>query len=221
MGCDRHGADVLTSFANLLLALVSGLPSPDAFPACPPAIDHCAAVRLWIAPHTDPTFDDRAFLETQLAQANHHHQRAALAFQNVEVRTLGPDLAHVTTRADRDALGHARAKRGVIDVFLVSSLADVDAPGEAVEIRGVHWRSRRDRQRRWIILSRISPPHVLAHELGHYFGLAHSDVPASLMNTSATALAERAFQPDELERIAARARRLLRQGAITDPRIRR
>jgi len=201
-----------------LLALLSTLPSPETLPACAPEVDRCAAVRLWVAPHADPAFDDRAFIETQIAQANHHHRGAGLAFQVVEVHALIPDHAHITTRADRDALGHARWQRGLIDVYLVSSLANVDEPGE---IRGVHWRSRGNRQRRWVILSRISPPRVLAHELGHYFGLSHSDVPASLMNTSATALPERAFQPDELERIATRSKRLVLQGVITDPRTRR
>ena len=69
-----------------------------------------------------------------------------------------------------------------------------------------------------MILSRIAPPRVLAHELGHYFGLPHSDVPGSLMNTGPRAAAERTFQPDELRRIERRARALFADGTVTDPR---
>jgi hypothetical protein len=105
----------------------------------------------------------------------------------------------------------------VVDVFVVSRLANVDAPAETptAQIRGVHWRLRRDRARRWIILSRISPPHVLAHELGHYFGLPHSNEPRSLMNTGPTALpsAERFFLPKEVAVITARAKRFLAEPA--------
>jgi len=160
-------------------------------------------------------FDDLAFLTTQLEQANIQHAPAGLGFAVVEVRALPASATDIVTRSDRDALGHANWKRGVVDVYVVSSLANVDDPGP---IRGVHWRSRKDRERRWVILSRISPPRVLAHELGHYFGLPHSTVPGSLMNTSGNALADRRFQPDELTRIERRARQLFALGVVTDPR---
>ncbi len=203
---------MLTTLASLLF--LPALP-PEPMPPCPPSIDRCASLRLWIAPHDDDAFDDHAFVATQLEHANLHHQPAGLAFAIVETRTLTPAERAIVSRADRDALGHANWRRGVIDVYLVSSLANVDEPGE---IRGVHWRSRADRKRRFIIVSRISPPHVLAHELGHYFGLPHSDAPASLMNTSANALPERAFLPDEITRITRRARALFSSGLVADPR---
>jgi len=197
-----------------LAVLLSSPPDPAALPVCGVDVERCAAVRLWVAAHDDARFDDLALLSGQLKQANAHHAPAGLNFQVVEVRVLGADERHVATRADRDALGHARWKRGLIDVYVVSKLGNVDEPGE---IRGVHWRSRKDRGRRWVVLSRISPPRVLAHELGHYFGLAHSTVPASLMNTSGNALAERAFQPDELRKIERRARTLFAQGVVSRP----
>ncbi len=207
------------------VAFISGaLPTPEALPSCPQT-DRCAAIRLWISPGPEG-FDDLAFATTQLAQANLHHGPAGLGFEVVEVHAL--DASTITTRAERDTLGHDRWRRGLIDVYVVSSLANVDEPGE---IRGVHWRSRKDRSRRWVILSRNScsgslatlrcsqtPPRVLAHELGHYFGLAHSSVPASLMNTSGNALADRTFQPDELARIRKRAKVLFRDGTVRDPR---
>lgn len=191
-------------------------PAPELLPACAPEVLRCAAVRLWIAPAgDDQPFDDLAFLTTQLTEANREHGRAKLGFHVVEVRTLGADAADIADRDDRDRLGHDRWQRGLIDVFVVSRLANVDDPGD---IRGVHWRSRADRRRRWVILSRISPPRVLAHELGHYFGLPHSDVPASLMNTGPRAAPERTFQPDELRRIERRAKALFADGTVTDAR---
>lgn len=193
-----------------LIAFVSGvLPTLDVLPSCPDS-ERCAAIRLWVSP---ADFDDAAFIKTQLEQANLHHGPAGLGFQVVEVRTH--DASTITTRDERDRLGHDRWQRGLIDVYVVSSLANVDEPGE---IRGVHWRSRKDRTRRWVILSRISPPRVLAHELGHYFGLAHSTVPASLMNTSGNAAADRTFQPDELAKIRKRAKALFGDGTVHDPR---
>lgn len=210
-----------------LLVLLCAQPAADqtpkgllaaALPRCAAGVARCAAVRLWIAPPSAATgedFDDVAFLTTQLEHANAHHAGAGLGFEVVEIMTLPATAAAIVTRSERDALGHDRWQRGLVDVFVVSSLANVDDPGH---IRGVHWRSRAARERRWVILSRISPPRVLAHELGHYFGLAHSTVPASLMNTSGNALADRRFLAGELTTIERRARRLFAQGVITDPR---
>ena len=210
-----------------LLVLLSAQPAADrtprglvaaALPRCAAEVARCASIRLWIAQPSAATaegFDDVAFLGAQLAHANAHHAGAGLGFEVVEILTLPASAADIVTRSERDALGHDRWQRGLVDVFVVSSLANVDDPGP---IRGVHWRSRAARERRWVILSRISPPHVLAHELGHYFGLAHSTVPASLMNTSGNALAERRFQPGELTTIEERARRLFTQGVVRDAR---
>ena len=93
--------------------------------------------------------------------------------------------------------------RGEIDVFVVSRLGDIDVLGE--EIRGVHWRDPRDPKRlRWILLSRISQPLVLAHELGHYFSLPHSTEPMSIMNKAPRALppvSERGFTRGEYARM--------------------
>ena len=183
-------------------------------PRCSAEVARCAAIRLWVTPQADD-FDDVAFVTAQLEQANAHHGPAGLGFEVVEVELLPATATDIVTRSDRDLLGHDRWQRGLVDVYIVSSLANVDEPGA---IRGVHWRSRKDRARRWVILSRISAPRVLAHELGHYFGLAHSTVPASLMNTSGNALADRRFQPAELTKIEQRAKLLFAQRVVTDPR---
>lgn len=205
---------------------------PRSFAPCPETARVCARLRLWIAAPADA---DATFLQDELATANRLHAPARLGFEVAAIEPLPSTLATIETRADRDRLGFERSRLAppptaastsrtprVIDVFVVSRLGDVDAPLEPVdgqpdvtraarEIRGVHWRHRKDRARRWIILSRISPPHVLAHELGHYFGLPHSDDPRSLMNTGPTALpaSDRSFQPNEIATIERRAKRFL------------
>jgi hypothetical protein len=74
---------------------------------------------------------------------------------------------------------------GMINVRITAELRDVDDPG--IVRRGVHWRRRNDPQhRRYILLSTISHPWVLAHELGHYLGEAHSFVDDNLMSYGRT-----------------------------------
>ena len=50
---------------------------------------------------------------------------------------------------------------------------------------GVHWRPRGHgaaEGAHFVIVSAIAGPTVLAHELGHFFGNPHSDVPGNLMS---------------------------------------
>jgi hypothetical protein len=67
---------------------------------------------------------------------------------------------------------------------VVDRAADKDKEGDW--IGGVHWRyggkARALRGRRYVILSRQhARDDTLAHELGHFFGLPHSDVDGNLM----------------------------------------
>lgn len=166
--------------------------------------------------HAIPLTDDtRRWLDEQLAEANRLFAATGLAFTVTATTALPEDLARPMTRDDRDRLGHDRFAKGQIDVYLVSYLGDVDVPGQ--EIRGVHWRSQKDRSRRWVILSTISPPRVLAHELGHFFGLPHSHYPESIMNKAPRQNPPpeaRRFADRELRRIALRAKDLLRDHAL-------
>lgn len=179
---------------------------------CPDGVARCFGVRLWVAAGADGPVVTGEWLTAQLAQANTCFEAADVGFTVVGVASLPADTAHIPSRAARDALGRARFDARVIDVYVVARLDDVDEPGE---IRGVHWRNRADRARRWVILSAIAPVHVLAHELGHYFGLGHSRHVGGVMSKlpgDPTAVGDRRFSASEVDRLAARARRFARAG---------
>jgi hypothetical protein len=119
------------------------------------------------------------FVSAQLRRANEIFAPYGVLFDLVDVL---PSRAapHMETRADRSALA-AWARDGVVDCFVVASLRDVDEPGRIR--RGVHWHSESTPGTHYVILSAISEPDVLAHELGHYLGNPrHSDVAGNLMS---------------------------------------
>lgn len=122
---------------------------------------------------------DEAFLERQLARANEIFAPYGVRFSLREV-VVGPAPARMETRDDRSSLG-AHVRPGVINCFVVASLRDVDEPSRMR--RGVHWWSQHHKGVHYVILSAISEPDVLAHELGHYLGNPrHSDTPGNLMS---------------------------------------
>ncbi len=133
-------------------------------------------------PHRSSVPDREAWFRTQVRHANRLFAPLDIGFQ-VSVRRTVDGPARIRTRKQRDALGqHPRDPRS-ISVFLVGELDDVDIEGHM--LRGVHWRKRTDRSQTWIILSALDDTGaVLAHELGHYFGLPHSRDPRSVMNKS-------------------------------------
>src|SRR5690606_10281460 len=101
-----------------------------------------------------------------------------------------------------------------IDWFVVSSLRDVDDPSRYRQ--GVHWRPRgvgAPDGAHFVITSSIAGPTVLAHELGHYFGNGHTDVPGNITSY------ERGegppfFDGDQVRRIHARLRGFLDAGEL-------
>jgi hypothetical protein len=121
---------------------------------------------------------------------------------------LDAGLAHMETRADRDALaGHVGPH--VIDVFVVDSLRDVDDTSQMR--RGVHWHAPSGAH--YLILVASAPVTVLAHELGHYFGNPHSRVVDNVMSYERSGAAV-FFDAEQGKRIAARARAYVRSGEL-------
>jgi hypothetical protein len=151
----------------------------------------------------------------QVAAANTLFGEIEVAFEPVEVRSAPGDWGDVASRSDRDRLGRGEHDPGVVHVWLVRRLADVDIEGD--EIRGVHWRDRADLARRFVILSSIAGDRTLAHELGHFFGLPHSTYPISIMNKTPRddpPWELRGFHPREIARMRGRRDAMVGDGTL-------
>ncbi|MBX3228539.1 MAG: hypothetical protein KIT84_07795 [Labilithrix sp.] len=127
---------------------------------------------------------DDPWVDAQIAEANRLFSPLGTRFRWTIEKPLAEPHAAMHSRADRDALTPLTETKA-IDVFLVRELEDVDDPG--TYRRGVCWTGRGGK--RFIIVSRIAGPTVLAHELGHFFGNPHSPVPDNFMSYSRTGAA--------------------------------
>jgi hypothetical protein len=182
------------STAFWLAGLLAWAPAPAAAPApvpelasfiehaasCPEGVAHCFGIVAHVVVGEAGPVENARWLAAQVEQANRLFAVLDVGFRVVEARAHDAEFSHVATREQRDAIGAERFTPGVVHLFVVQRLDDVDVDGEV--IRGVHWRLRREPKKRWIILSTIAAPAVLAHELGHFFGLPHSAYAASIMN---------------------------------------
>ena len=182
------------------------------------ALSYCFGVRVFVAPNAsddEAWVVDRDWIIEQIEVANQHFGTIGVGFQIVTVEDLEETEKEIESREDRDLLGRDRFSKGEVMVFFVGRLANVDEPGD---IYGVHWRDREDRDRRWIIVSSVSGSAVFTHELGHFFGLPHSDEAISLMNKTPRAeppFAERTFSESEFTKMAKRAKRYVRKKRLT------
>jgi hypothetical protein len=202
---------------GLLLALASVPPDGhdlSAFtretPRCDPARAHCFGLHLHVVVTPEGPVQSAEWVRAQVEQAHRHFALIDTSFEVVAVDALPAGELEIDDRDERDALGAGRFSRGVVHVFVVGKLANVDEPGE---IRGVHWRERADRTRRWVILSKIAGSLVLSHELGHFFGLPHSTYDISLMNKTVRLtplVTELTFAEPEVARMAKHRDRMLR-----------
>jgi hypothetical protein len=149
-------------------------------PRCPRKVSHCFGIVVHVVTDEDGPVESPAWLGERVEEANRHFALVDVAFRVIEAREQTSEYRHVATRKQRDLIGRDRFGVGVVHLFLVGQLDDVDVAD--TQIRGVHWRDRGDTSRRWILMSKIASPMVLAHELGHFFGLPHSSYGVSIMN---------------------------------------
>ncbi len=190
-----------------------------ALPPCEAARAHCIAIQLHVpvAPDRgDALIAHADWLAVQLAEANRHFAPVGAGFQVVGADALPAGAGRVATPADRDAVAEGRLTGKVIHVFITGQLDDVDRPGEV--IRGVTWHLRGG-DRKYVILSTAAPERVLAHELGHVFGLPHSRYAISIMNKQPRTeppIEQRTFAEAELAAMRPVLRRLLRDQVIAD-----
>ncbi len=179
-------------------------------PRCSATATHCFGIHLHMVVTPDGPAQDVAWVTAQVEQAHRHFALIDTSFEVITADAVPASELEIDTRDERDALGHDRFTRGVVHVFVVGRLADVDIAGN--EIRGVHWRERADRTHRWVILSKIAGSLVLSHELGHFFGLPHSTYDISLMNKTLrpTPLGDLTFAPPEVVRMRKHRDRMLK-----------
>jgi hypothetical protein len=121
------------------------------------------------------------FIASQLAESNRLFAPHGISF--IEATTarepVGSEHARLEDAKARDALA-AFIQRGVLDVFFVAFLRDVDDP--VLERMGVTWRMRSDLAKRYVIVSAVAREATLAHELGHVLGNGHTAVLNNLMS---------------------------------------
>jgi hypothetical protein len=123
---------------------------------------------------------DAAFIEERIAPATEIYAPYHVSFVVQKRLPLPAAHAHLSSRADRDALARY-LERKVINCFVVASLRDVDEP-ERMR-RGVHWHAATRGDAHFVIISTLGGRDVLSHELGHFLGNPeHSPTPGNLMS---------------------------------------
>lgn len=187
------------------------LPPPAAPPAPALASAPTFPIAITVALEDGTPARDDAWIAAQIEDANDLYGPLGVRFRWTLRKEMTQPHAQMHSRADRDALADL-VEKNVIDLFVVAALEDVDEPGRYR--KGVAWTSK-PAGKRFLILSAAAPRTVLAHELGHFFGNGHTDVPDNLMSYSRTG--GRVFLDDpQIERVHLFASRFLASGRLPD-----
>ncbi len=171
-------------------------------------------LEVHLAPGPDGPVVTPEWVAAQVAMANHQFAALDVGFRVVGTHDLPASAAHLRTRADRSALAPLVTGR-VIHVFVTGQLDNVD---DDAPVYGVTWRAG---TRKFVILAANARDIVLAHELGHVFGLPHSTHAISIMNKTKRAeppVADRRFADEELAAMRKTVRRLVRARVLDNVR---
>lgn len=181
---------------------------------CAPTVSVCLGLDLHVVVKDSGPVQSAEWFARQLEAVNEHFSALGVGFELTGVHRLAPRFAVISDRRARDRLGRKAYTRGTVHVFLVEHLDDIHEPGERY---GVHWRDQRFPRRHWVVVARDAPQWVLAHEIGHFFGLMHSNYPISIMNKLPRANppeSERGFAGPEIIIMRRILRRMLRSGEL-------
>jgi hypothetical protein len=168
---------------------------------------------ITVAEHDGALVVSDAWIQSQVETANTIFAPHGVSFRVVQRERMDARHARLENRRDRHALG-ALLRPEVINCFVVLSLRDVDDPNRMRF--GVHWRPRGEAYApgaHFVIVSASAASFVLAHELGHFFGNGHSDVPGNIMSYDRGNVAP-FFDDAQAQRIRFMARRFLRTGEL-------
>lgn len=151
----------------LLALLAPGV----AHATCPKTVKTCVPLAVFASPDVR---DD--FIADQIQVANDRLRVVDVAVERQSRTVLPHAHTRIETRADRNALFRFGTQTP-LRVFFVAHLADSETPSE--DRKGVTWRRGDDFL---VIVVDKTMGLVLAHELGHVFGLPHSREYRSIMN---------------------------------------
>lgn len=200
----------LAACLGALMGLVGLAPPARSQPPGHPV----ARLRFVVAEDAGAPIADEVWLTERVEWAERIFEPAGVSFEVSQTDTLGGEHLRVESRSDRHVFG-GMLEDGVINVFVVASLADVDVAGR--HISGVHWRSRTHPGTHYVILSRVCAATVLAHELGHFYGNRHSPTPGNIMSYDRGGVALPFFDAPQLRRVDRFARRFARTRELTPP----
>jgi hypothetical protein len=190
----------------------------EAAPSCPETAEHCVGIELFVVLEQAGPVQSAAWWGGEMDKANVLFAPIGVGFALADVHFIASEWAHVDTRLTRDKLGRRSRQAGLVHVFMVRRLDDVDIEGNV--LYGVHWRDRGRPGNRWIILSARDPSStVLSHEMGHYFGLPHSSYDISLMNKTPRdkpKWTERRFAEPEVARATRHRDKMLASGFLNE-----